>query len=171
MNTFTTPQKSARLAPLALVLLALGVAAAGCGGNPKTVAQEGSLQWADDGKPIVGATVKFVPTASGGGVAAGYTDKDGHFFLTTFSSGDGAMPGEYNVVITKIAASSATAAPPPGDDPTKAMESFYKKGKGASSAPTVTDPIPAAYGEVKSTPLKWVVDTTPKKAELKVNRK
>jgi len=155
--------------PAVLFLPLLTFFAVGCSGPPQTLPQEGTLRW-DDGKPIVGASIRFVPI-TGSKEASGYTDKEGAFSLSTFSSGDGAVPGEYNVVVTKMAASTTSQAPPAGgDDPAKAMKAAFEKSKSQAAQP-VAEPIPPAYGDAKTPPLKWTVDSSGKKAELKVNRK
>jgi hypothetical protein len=53
-----------------------------------------------NGTPLEGAAVSFAP-AGGGRSASGKTDAAGKFTLTTLNPGDGAMPGEYKVTITK----------------------------------------------------------------------
>jgi hypothetical protein len=57
---------------------------------------------------VEGATVTF-KLAGGSRSAIGVTDAGGKYTLTTFASGDGAEPGEYQVTIVKynIKASSA----------------------------------------------------------------
>ena len=48
-----------------------------------------------DGQPVHGAVVTFVPAEGGGRAAAGKTDQNGRFALTTLEWGDGAAPGIY----------------------------------------------------------------------------
>jgi hypothetical protein len=82
----------------ALMLLGL----AGCGGSgAKPVKTEGVVTL--DGAPLAGATVVFQPAEGTGRPATGLTSADGSFRLTTFNTGDGAMPGEYKIVVTKSA--------------------------------------------------------------------
>lgn len=52
------------------------------------------------GAPLAGATITFSPT-SGGRAASATTDENGEFALTTLTAGDGAMPGDYAVTVTK----------------------------------------------------------------------
>ena len=52
-------------------------------------------------EPLAGATVMFNPVASGGSGAIALTDEQGHYKLTTFDSGDGAVAGEYRVAFVK----------------------------------------------------------------------
>jgi len=58
------------------------------------------------GSPVTGATVTFSPQGGGVRAAAATTDAQGNFQLTTLQSNDGAMPGEYRVVVTKIETTS-----------------------------------------------------------------
>ena len=53
-----------------------------------------------DGKPVEGATVVFKPDGEGR-AASGTTDAQGKFKLTTEVNGDGALPGNYKVGVTK----------------------------------------------------------------------
>lgn len=53
------------------------------------------------GSPVAGATVSF-QAADGTRSAVAITDAAGRYELTTFVRGDGAVPGDYTVTITKI---------------------------------------------------------------------
>jgi hypothetical protein len=53
------------------------------------------------GQPVAQATVIFEPVGNTP-AAAGETDAAGRFQLTTFDTGDGAVPGEYKVAIRKV---------------------------------------------------------------------
>jgi hypothetical protein len=142
----------------ALVLLAVG-----CGGPGKPVKVEGIVTL--DGKPLPGATVTFAPVG-GGRSASGRTDADGSFRLTTFRTDDGALPGEYKVMVVAEKEAEERFV---GRDPTKFTEeekmatrkSMSPAGKKAASAAAVAkkkgSPVPAIYGDIKSTPLKEVV--------------
>ncbi len=154
---------------LGLLLLLSLAAFAGCNSTPGTVPVEGVLTW-EDGKPISGASIRFVPN-SGGREATGYTGKDGEFTLNTFSQGDGAIPGDYAVVVTKTAGTTATSTMPQAgsakpEEMAKLMKGFHDKAKAAP--PTVVNPVPPIYGDAKTTPLKWRVETGGKKVELKL---
>jgi len=87
---------------LAVVLLA-SMLALGCpgqqgGDRPSTSPVSGTVTY--DGQPVDGATVAF-QSADGSRSAVGVTDAGGKYTLTTFESGDGAVPGEYQVKIFK----------------------------------------------------------------------
>ncbi len=86
-----------------LVFIALGGTFSGCWSRgPETIPVQGIVTL--DGKPVEGATVSFSPKAAGR-PATGTTDAAGHFSLTTFEPGDGAVPGEHVVTVSKIKSS------------------------------------------------------------------
>lgn len=84
------------------VLLGCGLVSplvAGCGGGTgvKTYPVKGTVTF--KGQPLADAAVTFYP--SQGHHAAGLTDAQGTFFLSTFNPKDGAAAGAYNVGITE----------------------------------------------------------------------
>ena len=86
-----------------LALCALGSCVLlGC--SPEGATLEGTVPVSgtvtQNGQPLEGAAVTFVPT-DGGRSASGMTDASGKFSLTTLDPGDGALPGSYQVTITK----------------------------------------------------------------------
>jgi hypothetical protein len=94
---------------------AAGLLLAGCTGGggdqwtqklPDTVAASGVVLL--DGAPIEGATVVFAPVA-GQHAADGLTDADGRFTLKAFPSKDGAVPGSYQVAVSKTVATEFAA--------------------------------------------------------------
>ncbi len=129
----------------------------GCGGSSAsgvpTDAVSGSVKF--KGEPLAGATVTFIPV--GGAIPPGSTDPEtsvrtavaktdasGEFKLTTVNQNDGAIPGDYNITVTKLeerpAAPPSTdiAAPPPKPSPVKSL-------------------IPAKYGDPATSGLKATV--------------
>jgi hypothetical protein len=79
----------------------------GCGpSRPETVPVSGSVTL--DGKPVENASVAFFPV-DGGLPARGMTDASGKFTLMTFVAGDGALPGNHRVSVTK--SETVTTAP------------------------------------------------------------
>ena|SRR5262249_31418822 len=85
----------------ALLLLIATALVAGCssGSNrPPTYPVSGTVTW--KGKPVEAARVIFVPQ-SAVEAAAGITDAEGKYRLTTFVAGDGAQAGEYRVKVTQ----------------------------------------------------------------------
>jgi hypothetical protein len=91
----------------ACLLAGLLLHATGCGnGRPPLVAITGVVTL--DGAPVAAATVTLMPRA-GGRPATGATDQQGRFTLTTFAPGDGAVVGEYDVVVTKMGVTKPAA--------------------------------------------------------------
>ena len=88
----------------------LAVLIAGCGGGLDLIPVSGTVTL--DGQPVDGAAVVFVPVA-GGPAASGSTDAGGKFRLTTVNQ-PGAVPGEYNVTVTKQTMHGITADGMPG---------------------------------------------------------
>jgi len=89
---------------LLLAVLTLTICAAGCGSTPQsdhptTYSVAGTVTM--NGEPVADANVNFQLTDGSRG-ASGLTDQQGNFSLTTFTAGDGALPGEYRVAITKF---------------------------------------------------------------------
>jgi len=86
---------------LTVVLLVL-VSGLGCSQSdsdrPATHPVTGTVTY--KGELVDGATVAF-QSVDGTQGAMGVTDSDGKYTLTTFQSGDGAVPGEYRVKIFK----------------------------------------------------------------------
>jgi hypothetical protein len=85
--------------PLALVL-ALTPALVGCGGERlKTAIVKGKVTY--NGKPVPNGTITFIPNGPGPS-ASGELQKDGSYNLTTYRKGDGAVLGQYKVIIVAM---------------------------------------------------------------------
>ncbi len=100
-------------------LLVIGIALGlGCpqGGadRPATYPVTGTVT--HNGELAGGATVTFVATGAGHS-ASGVTDASGKYSLTTFTSADGAVPGQYGVKILKYEGGAADAAGGAGGEP------------------------------------------------------
>jgi hypothetical protein len=109
-----------------------------------------------DGKPLEGATVSFIPDGEGGRNAAGLTDAQGNFRLTTLEPGDGAMPGKYKVTVTKKDSDPNAYVPPASQEEgmkraaaeaAKANSGFYK------GVTPVKDLLPERYNSDKTSGL------------------
>jgi hypothetical protein len=84
------------------VLLTGLLAVGGCskGSNlPRTVPASGIVTL--DGKPVDGAQVVFVPAGDAKTGATGVTNASGKFSLRAYPEKDGAIPGEYQVQVSK----------------------------------------------------------------------
>jgi hypothetical protein len=131
---------------------ALGIVAlaTGCGGGPakdapKTVPVKGVVNY--KGQPVPSLSVGFRPLGPGR-IANGITDSTGRFELMTAQPGDGAMPGEYEVV---IGFSPEEVTPMPGFP-------------GSEKKPV--SPIPTKYENPKKSGLKQTVSDDPGKNDF-----
>jgi hypothetical protein len=131
---------------LALVVLW----ASGCGGADKPVPVEGIVLL--DGKPVDGATVTFVPDGGRGRPASGITDSEGHFQLTTQDQ-DGAVPGNYRVVVRKTPGLARQPPPVISGDP-QSIKAHYKNRLSRKSTKSL---LPAHYGDESRTPFRLTV--------------
>lgn len=108
-----------------------------------------------DGDAVAGAVVKFSPKGAGGHAASGTTDDSGNFALTTFESGDGAVPGSYQITVSKTEGGAAEeAAGAAGDGSEENYEAVYESmaeagadvmAEGGSAEAEVKDLLPAKY--------------------------
>ena len=104
-----------RLSPGLVIFLGL-LLNAGCGGDesapvkiPETVSLSGTVKL--DGQPLAGARVVFASTAKGMYNAEGVTNDSGVYELTVTIGSKfvaGAMPGIYNVQISRFVAPDGT---------------------------------------------------------------
>jgi hypothetical protein len=126
----------------------------GCGGSdeaavehPKTTKIEGTITY--NGSALEGATVTLVPktlpgeahTANG---AFGKSDASGKFTMMTFEPGDGAVPGEYQIMVQKFEVVAAT-----GSD----SEENYVPPEEGQSTPAPKSLIPDKYTQIKTSGL------------------
>jgi hypothetical protein len=98
----TKRSKSGSLLPPCLLCWFVLVLFAGCGGSPEKVYPvQGTVNL--DGTPMIAGTVLFEPFEPGesGLRHAGRStiDSEGHYSLTTFEKGDGAMVGRHHVMV------------------------------------------------------------------------
>lgn len=91
-----------KLLSLALVCCAALLASIGCGGAPQL---EGLEKYSGvitlDGEPLADASITLVPSTMALKGAGATSDEKGKFVLQTLQAGDGVMPGEYRVTVTK----------------------------------------------------------------------
>jgi hypothetical protein len=142
--------------PRTLFFGALGLASLlglyGCGGAAKPVKVKGTVTL--DGKPLPNGLVKFIPTAERGREATGLTEADGSFQLETFTTADGALPGDYKVTVQyqEPVSQSDIVAPQPG----KSMKGMWDATQKAQREQQKKAPkyvVPAKYGDRKETTL------------------
>lgn len=115
---------------LGLLALMMMIGAVGCGPSYNKV--EGTVQL-DDGTPVEGATVTFVPNEEKGAPATGLTDSAGKFSLRSDGK-EGAQRGKYKVLITKTQEFKGSTDPGAQDYIKKAMKEMPKTA-GSSKGP------------------------------------
>ena len=139
-----------RMAAAACLLL---VVAGGCSkkeGRPKVYPAGGTVTY--KGTPVEGAHVAF---RGDGNVrpATGKTDASGRFTLTTFNSGDGAVPGTHQVTVSKL---PINAAPP--KPVIESREEAAKRPK--LPPPSVENLLPAKYADPANSELVYTVEVS-----------
>ncbi len=139
----------------ALVILSLALV--GCGGGGEGAAKKQATEAVTGkvtyrGNPVEGAVVTFSPGEPTPGSRAAFakTDDEGNYTLTTYNSGDGAIPGKYFVTVTKQA--GAARKPDPSE------EEYVPPDEQAQvkALPTV-DMVPAKYATPTSSGLTFTV--------------
>jgi hypothetical protein len=148
------------LSMLVCVVMVAGLVGCGAGGGTDVgaVAVSGTVTY--NGSPVEGATVVFAPTGTDGKSAAGTTDAQGHFTLTTVEAGDGAVPGAYGVTVTK---SEGGAAPGGTQTEEEAYASGFPEGDGATATPAgpeIKDILPAKYKVAETSGLTATVEAS-----------
>jgi hypothetical protein len=125
------------------------ITAAGCGPSDDVEVYPVRGRITFNGKPMVGGgSIAFYPLGSQAGKApGGLVNEDGTYGLTTYTDGDGSMPGEFRVVIVQVTVKEGA----PTADGVKAP---------AAAIPTVSeaDRIPAIYSDPYNSPLTATVE-------------
>ncbi len=139
----------------------------GCSGapddRPAVVPVTGKITY--KGKPVAEAFVTFSSEKSPR-PANGTTDSDGRFSLTTFSTDDGAIPGEYQVLVTKSVSRGVSSDPGLANAPdlSKGLPTGYSSAvsekTGKVNLPSGENQLPAKYAD--GTHLKATVKATGK---------
>jgi len=134
---------------------------AGCG-NANLSKVEGVVTL--DGAPLPGAMVSFMPVG-GGRAASGLTGGDGYFQLTTFRTDDGALAGDYRVIVVLDEQERKDVSNMTNQEKQEArigtMTPQGKK-KQAEKKSKKRPQVPEIYSDIKKTPLKEVVPTNGK---------
>lgn len=154
------------VASIGVLCFSLGVL--GCSGvpddRPAVVPVTGKITY--KGEPVTGAIVTFASEKSPRPATA-TTGSDGRFSLTTFNTGDGAVPGEHLVTITKSEPQAAASDPAMADAPdlSKGLPTDYPTAGGTGEVELPgggKSQLPAKYADPKAPPLKATVNATGK---------
>ncbi len=143
----------------------------GCGEGPTAgtpVPVTGTITYKN--KPVEGAQVTFLSTAEEGArSASGTTAADGSFTLTTNKTGDGAVPGDYIVTVSKIKNSAASNDIDVANDEFGADYGAMMEGAASSESNTKTkdNELPAKYASAAESGIKrTVVSGSPNEFEI-----
>ena len=144
------PWRSSHLAGLLVFALAVS---GGCGRANKlgTVPVSGKVTY--KGQPVAVATVSFIPVGDGRPATA-ITKAGGEYRLTTLDS-DGALPGQYTVLVRKSEVSLASTEP-------VSMEDALKLN--SRPPPPPKELLPAKYADATKSPIKYEVKAGQKNA-------
>ncbi len=117
--------KPARRFVTMVLCLAFGSAAGGCGERlPEVVPVSGTVTW--QGEPLTDGTVVLHPKGAAEELprrpATGSLDDAGRYRVSTFRTGDGALPGEYYVLVHSYLSEPSDAA----DDDTLVPEYVWR---------------------------------------------
>ncbi len=145
----------------ALLFVPMGIACLlGCGGDgdewsakrPKVYPASGIVTL--DGKPLDGATVQYMSQAHDL-AAAGSTDAQGRFKLTTYNADDGAVEGAHKVVVKKTAYEE--------------KKTKYDSPQERSVALMPKELLPMKYANSTTTPIEVTISTAgPNEATIEV---
>jgi hypothetical protein len=124
------------------------VVIAGCGesGGPRLYPATGKVTY--NGTPVTGANLTFVH--SDGQVSAASTDGQGAFAMVTFGR-PGAVPGQYQVAITKTGSIPGAPADPKPEDMMKMMNTQTR------SIEQAKNELPEKYAQPQTSGLTAVV--------------
>ena len=112
--------RQARRIRFRVMILTAVFAATGCAAPADSLPREtisGTVKL--DGKPLISGLIQFQPTSPGEATAGGAGITDGKYAITR---AEGLVPGKYQVIITSVAASTATPGAMPGDSPPPTKE-------------------------------------------------
>lgn len=144
-------QVGAQLAAAAVV-----VSAVGCGGGDRVEVYPVSGTVMYEGKPMVGGgSIAFVPTTPRPGkTAGGEIRADGTYELSTYSPGDGSIPGDFRVVVTQVVETE------PESTPDSDGSGSAQPTPNAATVVDQADRIPQVYADHRNSPLTATVEAT-----------
>lgn len=146
----TCPKKYSQLIPCVIsimILLALGCSQTVQDGRPARAKVTGSVSLG--GGVLSGTNVLLHSQSDQGQDAVGKTEADGTFTLTTFTPGDGALPGEYKVTVSKVETVSAVTE--------EQAQQLLSQGRPVPP-PKNTELVPKKYTNMSLTPLTFTVE-------------
>ena len=156
-----------------LILLPLLVLVVGCpsggGGQLPTFSVTGKVT--QNGSPVPGASITFSPVDNSKPAAWGRSDAQGMYTLSTYGSGDGAVAGDYKVMVSKSApgstGSNEVAHDPTGQNVPSGPPSHNSAGGGAGGA-AGGSLLPEKYASAATTPLHKTVEKSENVLDLEL---
>jgi hypothetical protein len=136
------------LVGVAVLLLAYGGCSRMPPDRPQTAPVRGRVMY--QGEPVPGARVAFVREGAPR-VAAGTTDQDGNFQLTTFEPNDGAVLGDQVATVRKMKVQTTPVTGPLDG------EAYQKALAEAEAAARAGSAVPPRYADPATSNLKVVV--------------
>lgn len=138
---------------------------------PATVEATGYLTL--DGEPVDGASIVFAPADGKTHAAKALSDSSGYFSLDAFPSKEGAVPGDYKILVTKTVETKG-GTPPPNSPAAKLSETAMEEGKAHAQEDTEEvhwiNVLPTKYNNPNTSGLKATIPeggTSELKLELK----
>lgn len=113
------------------------VAGCGRGASLGTIPISGRVVF--NSQPVTSGEVRYLPVEKEGRVARGQIDENGGFTLTTLKEGDGALPGEYRIVVLAPVVETVEASTARRVDENKGRSK--KKSFGDASGPQSQVPL------------------------------
>lgn len=141
-----------------VMMVAGAILLSGCGGGsssgrPKPVPTSGRVTYKSS--PVAGATVSFLGDGTSQPAVA-ITDDDGNFVLTTNRGGDGAVPGDHRVTVSKIVGGAISAEAPKALTMDEAVVAYNNKAKQGAPAKPLSM-LPEKYSRQESSGLQFTV--------------
>jgi major membrane immunogen (membrane-anchored lipoprotein) len=153
-----------RLHPIAMALsFAATVVILGCGddsGLDRRYKVAGTVKY--KGEPVSKGTIAFEPASPSGRHASGYIE-NGAYTLTTAVDGDGALPGDYKVVISSTTVDMTKLAKKSGGLVHQGDADFQKEVKEAKSL------VPIKYARSETSGLTKKVEATANTINFELN--
>ncbi len=138
----------------AILAASLSMATVGCGTSARslpTIDARGIVTF--EGDAVRNATVVFSPTKPGGRAATARTNGSGRFILSTLRPNDGALEGDYKVMIHKLTTTGGMTA--------KEYEENYEaltSGEREMPEEVTENALPEMYGDPETTLLTATVE-------------
>ncbi len=119
----------------------------GCGGGGVSGLVKVTGTVTLDGQPVEGAAVSFSPAGNEGRASAGVTDAQGRFSLAPVGGGQGALPGKYQVAISKTQVTGGAPTATTREEYERQMKERMAQGAAGFQfgPPQVTHLIPQVY--------------------------